>query len=177
MKTLLLVSVFAAGIIAVPAAAQAQKKIGVVSVDDVLLKSHRGKQVVAQLNQFGKRERAKLVKMEKEVAASKKRLVNAGAGLSSQKRRSLILEQERQRRLLRLAREGATRDFRRRTETVRRTFNARVLQMIHSVAKRKGLLLVLKRGGDGVYYAAPSIDITKEVIRAMNRAYPARKRK
>jgi outer membrane protein len=164
IKTALLAFVTIAAVSALPlGAAHAQTKIGVVNVARLLQESPQAQAASQALEgEFANRKR-ELQTMERDLKAREEKLTKDGATMAEAERRN----QEKSLR-------DSQRDFARKQNEFMEDLNVRrnealgqlqrtVLQEVQTYAKNAGLDLVVA----DALYASPSVDITQQVLSAL----------
>lgn len=144
-------------------AAQAGVRIGVVDMQEVLMKSQKGQAVKQKLDQ----ERAA---RQKDLDARQQEVVNLQAEFEKQapllsdqaKREKSEAIQRKTRDAVRIA-EDANRDFEKRVRETETDITREILAVIQEYGKDQGYTIILERGM--VVFGAPAVDVTSEVIK------------
>lgn len=154
----------AAVAVALPVVSHAETRIAVVNVRRLLEESPQAKQAMATLqNEFATRQR-EIVQLEKDLRAKDEKFQRDGATMTENDRRNTDRD----------LREGQ-RDLQRKSQELNEDYNLRrneeigkvqrsLLQEVQTYAKSSNYDLVV---GDGVLYAAEAMDITPQVLAAM----------
>jgi outer membrane protein len=156
----------AAVAVALPVVSYAEVKIGVVNVRRLLEESPQAKQAMQTLqNEFAARQR-EVVQLEKDLRAKDEKFQRDGATMTETDRRNAERElREGQRELQRKSQE-LNEDYNlRRNEEIGKVQRS-LLQEVQNYARSANYDLVI---GDGVLYAAEAMDITPQVLSAMQR--------
>lgn len=149
-----------------PAPSLAETKIGVVNVRRLLEESPQAKQAQATLqNEFAARQR-EVVQLEKDLRAKDEKFQRDGATMTETDRRNAERELRESQRELQRKQQELSEDFNlRRNEEIGKVQRS-LLQEVQNYAKSQNYDLIV---GDGVLYAAESMDITTQILNAMNR--------
>ena len=162
---------------AVPAAADPGPKIGVVDLQRALTESEAGKQAKAQLSQLEQTKRALVDRKAKEVETLKRELETQGKLLKEEVRREKERRLEREiKALQRLARDSQEELQRKERELTERIIKA-LVRIVKAIGKEEGYTVILERGGGGVVFAGPAVDLTDKVIARYNQQSKAKEKK
>jgi outer membrane protein len=149
---------------AVPVASHAETKIAVVNVRRLLEESPQAKLALQTLQtEFATRER-EMVQIQKDLRAKDEKFQRDGATMTENDRRNTERDlREGQRDLQRKQQEFAEDYNLRRNEEIGKVQRS-LLQEVQTYAKGANYDLVV---GDGVLYAAEAMDITPQVLSAL----------
>jgi outer membrane protein len=149
-----------------PATSLAETKIGVVNWRRLIEESPQAKQAQTTLqNEFAARQR-EVVQLEKDLRAKDEKFQRDGATMTETDRRNAERElRESQRELQRKQQELAEDINLRRNEELGRVQRS-LLQEVHNYARSQNYDLII---GEGVLYAAETMDITTQILNALNR--------
>lgn len=149
-------------------AAQAQIKIAVVNVPRLLEEAPQAKQAMQALqDEFAPRQRA-IVAQQKDLKAKDEKLQRDGAVMAENERRNAEKElREGQREMQRKQNEYVEDLNLRRNEELGKLQRS-LLQEVQGFARKSNYDLVV---GDGVLYVNESMDITAQVLSALQQAY------
>jgi outer membrane protein len=144
-------------------AAQAGVRIGIVDMQEVLMKSQKGQAVKQKLDL----ERAA---RQKELDARQEEMVKLQADFEKQapllseqaKREKADAIQRRRRDALRIA-EDANRDFEKRVREAEMDITREIFGVIQEYGKDQGYTMILERGM--VVFGAPAVDITADIVK------------
>ncbi len=153
--------------LAVPSALAAGG-IAVIELQKVVRQSEAGKAAMAKLNKKLQKLQAELKQKQQEIKAFKEDLDKKGPLLSADAR----AEKERQLQKM-------IRDYKEKSDDAQfemKQAESKVMEPIFKVienvvneyGKKHGYSLILEKNMPGLYYFAPSVDITDQIIKAYN---------
>jgi outer membrane protein len=144
-------------------AAQAAARLGVVDMQEVLIKSQKGMAIKQKLDQERAGRQKDLDARQQEVMKLQAEFEKQAPLLSDQaKREKSEAIQRKTRDAVRIA-EDANRDFEKRVREAEMEVTREILGVIQEYGKDQGYTIILERGM-GVF-GAPAVDITSEVIK------------
>ena len=148
----------------VPAVSVAETKIAVVNVRRLLEESPQAKQAQTTLqNEVSTRERD-IVQLQKDLKAKDEKFQRDGATMTEADRRNAERDLRDGQRELQRKQQEFTEDYNlRRNEEIGKVQRS-LLQEVQNFAKTQNFDLVI---GDGVLYAAEAMDITPQVLSAL----------
>ena len=151
-------------------------KIGVLNVRQAIVTTGEGKQASAQLQTQFATQQNDLQNMQKQITDLQNRISNSHGTLSDDEQARL----QRQGELL-------TRQFQRKQDDLNEAVNAaqsdvidnigrKMLDVLDRYARENGVTTVFDTSAQGspVVYASSQIDITQEIIRLYDQAYPVK---
>lgn len=150
--------------VGVPAISQADTKIAVVNVRRLLEESPQAKQAQQTLQtEFSARERD-IVQLQKDLKAKDDKFQRDGATMTEADRRNVERDLREGQRELQRKQQELSEDFNlRRNEEIGKVQRS-LLQEVQNYAKSANFDLVI---GDGVLFAAEAMDITPQVLSAL----------
>jgi outer membrane protein len=144
-------------------AAQAAVRIGIVDMQEVLVKSQKGQAVKQRLDQERAARQKDLDAKQQEVMKLQAELEKQAPLLSEQaKREKSEAIQRKTRDAVRVA-EDTNRDFEKRVREAEVEIGREIVGVIQEYGKDQGYTVILERGM--VVFGAPVVDITAEVIK------------
>lgn len=157
-------------------AASASGKIGVINVRQAIVSTAEGKQASSQLQSQFSSQQNDLEGMQKQITELQNRLSNGARTLSDEEKARL----QRQGELL-------ARQFQRKQDDMNEAVNAaqgdivdtigrKMLDVLDRYARENGYVVVLDTSAQGspVVYGSSQSDVTQEIIRLYDQAYPAK---
>src|SRR6204780_725960 len=181
MKIRLAVPALAAVLMA-PAAMWAQAapasagKIGVIDVQVAITSTAEGKQAAAELqSQFAPRQ-TELTNMQKQMEDIQTRLRTGQTTLSDDEKARLQREGEQLQRTFQRRSQDAQDDFNEAQREIVDRIGRRMIDVLSKYARDNAFTVVLDRSGQTspVIFAANSVDVTQDIIRLFDQAYPAK---
>ena len=159
-------TVLGAGLLAGPAAAQT--KVAVINIDKVLQDSQRGKAVQGEMEKVRDGKKAELEAKQKEILGLKKRLEEGQLSLATDRLEVLTEEYERKVVDLQRAEKDANRDIQRKGERLLGEVEKEIMPVINRIAREQGFSLIFNKFQSGLLFADEQIDITAQVISALD---------
>ena len=161
-----------------PAAPPAPKfqdglKYAYVNMAAVAAQSNEGKAAAEKLKSFQDQKSRELQDKQKTLQAAQQKLESGGSVLSDAARTQLQSDIDRQQRDLQRQSEDAQQDVQNLAQQVEEDFTRKVLPIISKVAQDKQVHFVFNAQQSGLIWAEPGMDLTGEVIAAMNGGKPA----
>ena len=144
-------------------AAQAAVRIGIVDMQEVLIKSQKGMAIKQKLDQERAGRQKDLDARQQEVMKLQAEFEKQAPLLSDQaKREKSEVIQRKTRDAVRIA-EDANRDFEKRVREAEMEVTREILGVIQEYGKDQGYTIIFERAM--VVFGAPAVDITSEVIK------------
>ncbi len=167
MKRIIL-SLFIAGSLMLPVQSSiAADKIGVVNVAKILEKAPQAAAAKSQLEKEFAPRRRNLIETQKSIRALDSKLMKDGAIMRPSERSALEGDLRLKNREFKRAQDELREDFNIRRNAVLGQLQKDVFVALNDFAKRNGFDLIL---GEGVLYANDSLDVTKKVIKQLEKA-------
>jgi len=159
-------------IMAIPLAAQAQGKIGVININAAIAGTAEGKKAIADLQQKYQPRQQELERLQGEIQSIQSQLSKQSPALAEDEQSRLTRELEEKQKLLKRSSDDAQTDFNSdRDEAVRR-IGQKMVRVIQEYAPQNGIVLVMDGMQVPIYYAAKDVDITEAVVRRYDAANP-----
>lgn len=147
-------------------------KIGVVNGQDILLKTNRGKVSQKKLENLGKSKRQQIQAMQNDMKKLQTEL--ASPALNDEARRKKNRELEDRKVSYNRIVQDAQKDFQAQQQKEMMALYKEIMPLIQQVGKSKGFTLILDLSSTGVAYFDETIDITAEVIKAIDAKFPGK---
>jgi outer membrane protein len=148
-------------------------KYAYVNLQVVAANSNEGKAAAARIKEFQDSRATDLANKNKALQGAQQKLEQGGTVLSDAARGQLQADIERQQRDLQRANEDAQQDLQNFGQQVQVDFNNKLNPIVDKVAREKGVHFVFSALDAGLIWADPTMDLTQDVIRAMNATAPA----
>lgn len=158
------------------AGAQAPAKIAVISTQSAIAGTVEGKQALAQLqSQFAPRQND-LQGMQKQIEDLQRRLTEGARTLSDDEKGKMQREGELLTRRLQRGNDDLNEEVNAAQAEVINTIGRKMLEVLDRYARENGYTVVLDTSAQGtpVVYGSSQIDITQEIIRLYDQAYPVK---
>ena len=143
-------------------------KYAYVNMQRVAAESNDGKAAAEKLKAFQDQKGRELQDKQKTLQAAQQKLESGGSVLSEAARTQLASDIERQQRDLQRLSEDANQDVQNLAQQVEEDFTRKVLPVVGKVAQDKQVHFVFNAAQSGLIWAEPGMDLTTEVIAAMN---------
>ena len=151
-----------------PAKFQEGLKYAYVRMDVIAAQSADGKAAADKLKGEQERRQRELQDKNKNLQSMQQKLDQGGSLLNDAARAQLQSDIERTQRDLQRASEDAQEELQKLAQQVEEDFTRKVLPMVDRVAKEKQVHFVFNAGQSGLIWADPGMDLTGDVIAAMN---------
>jgi Skp family chaperone for outer membrane proteins len=143
-------------------------KYAYVRMDVIAAQSADGKVAADRLKGEQEKRQRELQDKNKNLQAMQQKLDQGGSLLNDAARAQLQSDIERTQRDLQRASEDAQEELQKLAQQVEEDFTRKVLPMVDKVAKEKQVHFVFNAGQSGLVWADPGMDLTGDVIAAMN---------
>jgi outer membrane protein len=143
-------------------------KYAYVNMQRVASESSDGKAAAEKLKAFQDHKARELQDRQKTLQTAQQKLESGGSVLSDAARTQLQSDIERQTRDLQRLSEDAQQDVQNLAQQVEEQFTRAVLPVVGKVAQDKQVHFVFNAAQSGLIWAEPGMDLTSEVIAAMN---------
>jgi outer membrane protein len=153
--------------VAAPLAAQAQK-IAIIDTERVITASATGKQALEGLTTLREQKEREGEALQKELVDLQTRLQEGRLSLSEDKIAELQRQAEDKALAMRRFQDDANRELAKRRDEVLAAVDQKVMPVINRFGQANGYDLIFRKFESGLIYAADAIDITDEVIAALD---------
>jgi Skp family chaperone for outer membrane proteins len=143
-------------------------KYAYVNMQVVAGQSNDGRAAAEKLKAFQDQKTRELQDKQKTLQAAQEKLEKGGTVLSDAARTQLQTDIDRQQRDLQRLSEDAQQDVQNLAQQVEEEFTRKVLPIIEKVAQEKQVHFVFNAAQSGLIWAEPGMNLTGEVIAAMN---------
>jgi outer membrane protein len=144
-----------------------------VNVQQVAAYSADGKVAAEKINALRDQKTRELQEKNKTLQANQQRLERDGGVMNEQARAQLQSEIERQQRDLQRFTEDAQQEVQTLVDQVEAEFNRKLQPIIDKVARQKQVHFVFNGAQSGLIWAEQGMDLTAEVIQALDSPVPA----
>lgn len=153
--------------LAAPLAAQAQK-IAVIDTERVITASTTGKQALEGLTSLREQKEREGEALQKELVDLQTRLQEGRLSLSEDRIAELQRQAEDKALAMRRFQDDANRELAKRRDEVLAAVDQKVMPVINQFGQANGYDLIFRKFESGLIYATEAIDITDEVIAALD---------
>jgi outer membrane protein len=143
-------------------------KYAYVNMALIAAQSNDGRAAAEKLKGFQDQKTRELQDKQKILQAAQQKLESGGSVLSEGARTQLQSDIDRQQRDLQRLTEDAQQDVQNLAQQVEEDFTRKVLPIVGKVAQDKQVHFVFNAQQSGLIWAEPGMDLTSEVIAAMN---------
>lgn len=165
-KTLILLISF----LALSIFAFSEVKIGIVNAEEIISKTIRGKAIQTKLEAFQNKKQQEIQVLDEEIKKLEKEISNPALNDETRDKKSLDLANKKK-NIQRLI-EDARNDIQRESQTELITLEKDLMPIINEIGKSKGFTIVFDSTRPGIVYIDPTIDITEDVIKAVDAKFP-----
>jgi outer membrane protein len=174
MKTTsMAVSIVLALGLAAPVFGQQAIKVGVVNSQRAFESSAEGKKAAGQLQERDNRIKSDLARMDNELKQLQTKLSAQRLTMSADALLQLQADIDKKTTAQKRYQEDATRDIQKLQYDIVQRVRGDMVSVVETIAKEKGLDLVLDLGSSGVVYFNKTIEITDDVIKRYDEAKTA----
>lgn len=152
--------------------AAAAGRVGVINIQAAIANTAEGKKVIADLQRRYQPRQQELQRMQQEIQADQDQLTKQGPALSDEEQGRLSRDAEDKQKQLKRYAEDAQNDFNRDRDEAIQKIGQKMVQVIKDYSTQNGFGLVIDGAQVPIYYAAPNLDITKEIIVRYDAANP-----
>lgn len=149
-------------------------KVAVIDIQQAILETGQGKQALQDLQKKYLPRRQEADQQQQEIQQLQQQLQNQKATLSADAQDRMNHELQQKETALKRLEEDAQSSFQYDRNTLMRHMGQRMVKVIDQYAKRHGYSLVIDGGQVPVYYMAGGVNITPEIVRSYDAAYPVR---
>jgi Skp family chaperone for outer membrane proteins len=139
-----------------------------INVQQVAALSADGKRATGEINDLRAKLQKGIDEKNKALQGSQQKLETSGSVISETARAQLQADIERQQRDIERTIEDAQQDVERLTQRLQQDFMVKLNPIIDRVAKEKDLHMIFNAGESGLVWAAPGMDLTADVIKALD---------
>jgi len=146
-------------------------RVGFVNMQVVVAASELGKKGGVLLKAFQDRKSAELTAKNKEIVDLQKDIDQSKGILAPSVLQTKNLDLQRKQRELDLIQQNADAEYQATNEQLLTDFSEKSMPIVKALAEEKKLYFVITEQSQ-VVYVAPSVDLTTEVIKRLDLAYP-----
>jgi len=172
MKTRLTNYLLFLAMLAVPMAAHAQGKIGVINLNSAIGSTAEGKKAIADLTKKFAPRKQELERLQQEIQAIQDQLSKQSATLSDDEQRRLSRDLEEKQRTLKRSADDAQSDYNADTEDTVTRIGKKMVAVISDYAQKNGFVLIIDDSQIPIYYAAKEIQIAPDIVKLYDATNP-----
>jgi outer membrane protein len=148
-------------------------KYAYVRIDRIAAESSAGKALSDRVKGLNDQKVRELNEKNKQLQTAQQKLESGGSVLNDTARAQLTAEIERQQRDIQRFTEDAQQDLQGLQQQLQEEFTRTLNPVLDKVAKEKQVHMVFNATESGLVWADPSMDLTTDVIKALDAAGPA----
>lgn len=168
-----------AGVVSAPALLVAQSpapdpiKVGVLNMNVAVSATAEGKKGLQEIQGKYQERGQKLQQMQQEIQSLQDQVQRQSATLSDDERIRLTRQLDEKQKIFKRAQEDYQSDLQEDEQDAVRRIGLKMDSLIKDYAQQNGFSLVLEGGSQmPIYYAAPSVDLTEEIVKRYDAKYP-----
>jgi outer membrane protein len=147
-------------------------KIGVINAQEIMEKTKKGNQVQKKLENLQNAKRQTLQAKQQQLEKLEKELNSPALNADTRARKTRQIQDKRI-ELQRMV-EDARKEMQQESQKELFALQKEIIPLIQEIGKSKGFTLILDMAGTGIAYFDQSIDITAEVIKAVDAKFPGK---
>jgi outer membrane protein len=147
-------------------------KVGVINIQEAIGTTAEGKKALADIQKKYAPKKADLDRQQEEIQSLQGQLQKQLTTLSDEEQRRMSRELEEKQKIFKRASEDANADFGTDRDEAIRRIGQKMVRIINDYAQQNGFALVLDDAQIPVYYASREIDLTAEIVKRYDAAYP-----
>ena len=148
-------------------------KYAYVRIDRIAAESNAGKALSDRVKGLNDQKVRELNEKNKQLQTTQQKLESGGTVLNDTARAQLTAEVERQQRDIQRFTEDAQQDLQGLQQQLQEEFTRTLNPILDKVAKEKQVHMVFNATESGLVWADPSMDLTTDIIKALDAAGPA----
>jgi outer membrane protein len=173
MKNRLTTLTLSLAVVAVPLAAHAQGKIGLININGAIGSTQEGKKAIADMQKKYQPRQQELQRLQQEIQSIQDQLSKQTPALSDEEQRRLSRDLEDKQKILKRSSDDAQSDYNADRDEVVRRIGQKMVRIIDDYAQQNNFALIIDGSQIPVYYAARDIDVTAEIVKRYDAANPA----
>ena len=147
-------------------------KIGVINIQAAIAGTGEGKKAFAELEKRYAPRRQELQQLQQEINALTDQLQKQATTLSDDEQRRLNRELQEKQTQLKRKQEDAQADFQADNGDVVNRIGQKMVRLMDEYAQQNGYAVIIEGNPQLLYYVAPQIDLTEEVVKRYDAANP-----
>jgi len=145
-------------------------KVGFVNLQAIAQLSADGKAAAAKVNALAQKKQTEAADKAKALQTNQQKLETSGSVMSEAARAQLQKDIERQTVEGQRFEQDAQAELNELQQQLQQEFQARLMPVLESISKEKGLQVLFSAGDSGVIWAEPGIDLTLEAVKRLDSA-------
>lgn len=145
-------------------------KVGFVNLQAIAQLSADGKSAAAKVNALAQKKQTEAADKAKALQANQQKLETSGGVMSEAARTQLQKEIDRQTVEGQRFEQDAQAELNELQGQLQQEFQSKLMPVLESLSKEKGLQVLFSAGDSGVIWAEPGIDLTLEAVARLDKA-------
>jgi Skp family chaperone for outer membrane proteins len=145
-------------------------KVGFVNLQAIAQLSADGKTAAQKVNALAQKKQTEAADKAKALQTNQQKLETSGSVMSEAARGQLQKDIERQTVEGQRFEQDAQAELNELQQQLQQEFQARLMPVLESISKEKGLQVLFSAGDSGVIWAEPGIDLTLEAVKRLDAA-------
>jgi len=145
-------------------------KVGFVNLQAIAQLSSDGKAAAAKVNALAQKKQTEAADRAKALQTNQQKLETSGSVMSDAARAQLQKDIDRQTLEGQRFEQDAQAELNELQQQLQQEFQARLMPVLESISKEKGLQVLFSAGDSGVIWAEPGIDLTLEAVKRLDAA-------
>jgi len=145
-------------------------KVGFVNLQAIAQLSADGKSAAAKVNALAQKKQTEAADKAKALQTNQQKLETSGSVMSDAARAQLQKDIDRQTLEGQRFEQDAQAELNELQQQLQQEFQARLMPVLESISKEKGLQVLFSAGDSGVIWAEPGIDLTLEAVKRLDAA-------
>jgi len=159
-------------ILSLGAFAGAQSKLGFVDSNRAVVSTDEGKAEYQKITDWAQKQDGSLGELRKQIEEKQVQLRNQQNMLIDDKREELAKELDRLETEFKRRGEDLKREYARRLDEFGKKMDKKITPLFNKFAQENGYTMILYLNPQIVAYYDPNIDVTDQIIKLYNQAYP-----
>jgi len=147
-------------------------KVAFVNLQAIAQLSVEGKAAAASVNALAQKKQTEAADKTKTLQANRQKLETSGSVMSETARAQLQKDIDRQVLEGQRFEQDAQAELTELQQQLQQAFQTRLMPVLESLSKEKGLQVLFSAGDSGVIWAEPGIDLTLEAVKRLDAAKP-----
>jgi outer membrane protein len=164
--------VFICTILTLSLFAFAEVKIGVINAQEIIAKTKKGQKIQTKLQSLGSAKQKEIDTKKKELEKLQRDL--ASPALNADTRTKKSREFEDKKIVFNRFVQDAQKTMQEKQQKEMLALYNEIMPLIQDIGKKRGFTLILDLANSGVAYFDQTIDVTAEVIKAVDAKYPGK---
>jgi Skp family chaperone for outer membrane proteins len=145
-------------------------KVGFVNLQAIAQLSADGKTAAQKVNALAQKKQTEAADKAKALQTNQQKLETSGSVMSEAARAQLQKDIDRQTLEGQRFEQDAQAELNELQQQLQQEFQARLMPVLESISKEKGLQVLFSAGDSGVIWAEPGIDLTLEAVKRLDAA-------